>query len=51
VGIPAEALLGFAFSQVINSLKSFAGIVFIAKRTNGLVANGEIGAKSFNGSY
>jgi hypothetical protein len=33
--MPADALLGSAFSQAINSAKSFAGIVFLAKRTYG----------------
>jgi hypothetical protein len=42
---------GLAFSQVINSFTSAAGIVFLAKRTCGMVASDEIGAKSFNRSY
>jgi hypothetical protein len=33
VEMPADALLGSAFSQAINSAKSFAGIVF--QRTYG----------------
>src|ERR1700693_6146577 len=35
-----DALLGLAFSQAINSLRSFAGIVFRAKRTNADVTSG-----------
>jgi hypothetical protein len=31
IWIPAVALLGLALSQAINSLKSFAGMVFLAK--------------------
>src|SRR5438132_6192711 len=49
--IAAEALLGLAFNQVINSFRSLAGIVFLATRTYGVVAKGEIGAKSFSTSY
>jgi hypothetical protein len=41
--IPADALLGLAFSQAISSFMSFAGIVFLAKRTTGTVASGAIG--------
>jgi hypothetical protein len=44
-------LLGLAFSQAMSSFRSFAGIVFLPKRTYGNVANGEIGAKSFTTSY
>jgi hypothetical protein len=47
---PADAWLGWAFNQAINSLKSSAGIVFLAARTIEPVASGEIGTKSFNTS-
>ena len=49
--IPADALLGLAFSQAINSFRSFAGYGFPCKKNNGLVTSGEIGSKSFNTSY
>jgi hypothetical protein len=49
--IPADARFGFAFNQAINSFRSFAGIVFFAKRTGEFVVNGKMGAKSFNTSY
>jgi len=47
----AEALPGFALSQAINSAQSFAGIVFLAKRTAGIAATGEISSKLFSTSY
>jgi hypothetical protein len=49
-GVPADALLGLAFNQTINSLRSFAGIVFLAKRTHEYPVTGEIDAKSFKTS-
>jgi hypothetical protein len=51
IWIPAVALSGLALSQAINSLRSLAGTVFLAKRRYEVVATGEIGAKSFNTSY
>ena len=47
VATAAEALLELAFSQAINSFRSFTGRVFPAKSTTGLLAKGKIGAKSF----
>jgi hypothetical protein len=49
--IPADALLGLAFSQAMSSFGSFPGIDVLAKRTNGNVTAGEIGTKSFTTSY
>jgi hypothetical protein len=43
---PADALLGLAFSQAVSSFRFFAGIVLLAKSTNGNVTTGEIGTKS-----
>ena len=48
---PADAMLELAFNQAINSLRSFAGMVFLVKRTSDTMTSGEIGAKSFNKSY
>jgi hypothetical protein len=47
-GPGADALLGLAFSQAINSAKSFAGIVFLAKRTYGDFKNFNPMAKKIN---
>jgi len=49
--MPADALSGLAFSQAINPFRSFAGMVFLANKTPGVVTSGEIGSKSFNTSY
>ena len=49
--IPADALLGLAFSQAMSSFRSFAGVTFFANRIYGSEASGDIGAKSFNTSY
>jgi hypothetical protein len=35
--VPADALFGLAFSQAMSSFRSFAGIVFRAKRKVGNV--------------
>jgi len=35
--IPADALLGLVFNQVIKSFRSFAGIIPLAKRRSRLV--------------
>jgi len=48
---PPMPLLELALSQTINLFRSFAGKVFLAKRTSALVPIGKIGAKSFNKSY
>ena len=48
--VPFVALSGFAFSQAIKPLKSFAGRVFLAAIRCALVAMGAIGEKSFTGS-
>jgi hypothetical protein len=47
----ADALLGLAFNQTVNSFKLLANTVFLAKRTFENVTTGEIGPKSFNTSY
>ena len=50
-GRPRRALSGFAFSHAINSIKSFAGMAFLATITIGLLATSEMGSKSFKRSY
>jgi hypothetical protein len=49
--LPCDALLAFAFSQPINSVKSFAGMVFLVTMRNGWVEISAIGSKSFSRSY
>ena len=48
--VPADTLSWLAFTQAINSLRSFAGMAFLATRSCGLLAISEIGAKSLRRS-
>ncbi len=49
--VPANAVFGFAFSQAINSFRSFAGMAFLAMITNGWYPSSATGSKSFSTSY
>ena len=44
--VPCDALPGFAFSQAMNSFRSFAATAFLATIKSGALAIGEIGWKS-----
>src|SRR5437870_2492449 len=48
--VPCTALSGFAFSQAISSCKLFAGIVFFATISCGVLTSSDTGSKSFNKS-
>ncbi len=47
----AEIFSGFAFTQAISSLRSFAGTPFLATISCGLLAIIATGSKSLNTSY
>jgi len=44
------AVCGLAFSQAINSIKSFGGRAFFPITSSGWAATNDTGSKSFNGS-
>jgi hypothetical protein len=48
---PNVALSGLAFNQAINPFRSFAGIVFLATSTKGLVESRATGSKPLSKSY
>jgi hypothetical protein len=50
VTTPTEAFSGLALSQAINSIKSFGGMLFLAKRPIGMTVRGAIGTKSLSTS-
>ena len=49
--VPAVALSGLAFNQVIRPFRSLAGRDFLATMTCGLLPRSAMGSKSFSTSY